>query len=70
MTTTTVRRLGLRIGLGFVAFIVLLAALFGIGMATGVVKVYNGLNGGVLVANSFGYEWKGYPGFFRCDGQC
>jgi hypothetical protein len=45
----------------------LMAGAFILGNQT---HTYSGLNAGVQVANVGGYEWKGEPGFFKCDGQC
>lgn len=49
--------------------LVIMLALVSIGASTGEIGSYSAMNAGVYVG-PVGYEYRGHPGFFYCEGQC
>lgn len=49
--------------------LVMVLCLVSIGASTGQITTYSGLNAGIKLY-TVGYEYRGHPGFFYCEGQC
>lgn len=68
--TRTTKRIPTAVYIVAGIFAALLIAI-GVGFATGFLAIYDAPgNAGVTITNVGGFEWRGTPGFFTCDGQC